>query len=202
MRKTYLFLLLTAFCSLQAFATVHTVTVSNFQFSPATITNVQVGDTIKWVWSNGGHNTTSAAIPAGAASWAHAITQTSATFLYKVTTAGQYNYTCTIHAGMAGSFSATGVSAVPGIADAEPSFTLKGNVVSNELKVDYNLTNAAQVNVRLYNLIGRLVRDFGSTRQGSGVFQETYSVGDLPKGLYLLSIEVGGQQTTRRVIIE
>ncbi len=203
MKKTYLFLLLIALCSLQAYATVYTVTVQNFQFSPATINNVQIGDTIKWTWVNGSHTTTSTSIPAGATTWDHAMTQSSTTFLYKVTKAGVYNYVCTPHApGMAGSFTVSAVSAVPAIEDEETTFSLRGNVVTDEFKIDFILANSTQVSVRLYNLIGRMVRNYGNVRQGSGSFQQTYPAGDLPKGLYLLAIEVGNQRTTRRVIIE
>ncbi|MEO6038249.1 MAG: plastocyanin/azurin family copper-binding protein [Saprospiraceae bacterium] len=204
MKKTYLLLLLAILCgSLRAYAVVHTITVQNFQFTPANITTVHVGDTIKWTWINGAHTTTSTAVPAGAASWNQAMSQSSQTFSYKVTKAGVYNYWCVPHQpSMAGSFTASAVSAVPGIADAEPAFALRGNVVNSEIKVDYNLANSTQISVRLYNLIGRLIRSYGDSRQGSGSFQETYPVGDLPKGLYLLAIIVDGRQTTRRVIVE
>ena len=202
MKKTYLFLLLVTLFSLSAAATIHTVNVQNLNFSPSSLT-VSVGDTIKWVWINGAHTTTSTAVPAGAAAWNHNMNQSSTTFLYKVTKPGLYNYVCTPHApGMAGSFTASAVSAVPGIADPEPAFTLRGNVVSDELKVDFNLAASAQVSVRLYNLIGRLVRVYDDSRRGTGTSQEIYPVGDLPKGLYLLAVIVNGKQTTLRVIVE
>jgi len=72
------------FCSLQAYAIVRTVTVQNFQFSPATLA-VSVGDTIKWQWSNGSHTTTSLAIPSGATDWDRPMSQASQIFLCKVT---------------------------------------------------------------------------------------------------------------------
>ena len=203
MKKTYLFVLLIAFSSLQAYATVFTVTVQNFQFSPATINNVQVGDTIKWTWVNGSHTTSSTSVPAGATTWDHAMTQSSTTFLYKVTKPGVYNYICIPHASaMTGSFTVSAVSAVSAINNEETTFNLRGNVVTDEFKIDFNLANSTPVDVRLYNLIGRMVRNYGNVWQGSGSFQQTYPVGDLPKGLYLLAIEVGNQRTTRRVIIE
>lgn len=202
MKKTYLlFLLALFFCSLQAYAIVRTVTVQNFQFSPATLA-VSVGDTIKWQWSNGSHTTTSLAIPAGAAEWDHPMSQSSQTFLYRVTKAGTYNYECTPHApNMAGSFTASGVSGVGEIA-ATPVFTLKGSVVTDEIIIDLDIIHATQVNVQLFNLVGRLVRTYSDSRRETGTYQERYLVADLPKGLYLLAVKVGNQQTTRRVIVE
>ncbi|MCX6306354.1 MAG: T9SS type A sorting domain-containing protein [Bacteroidetes bacterium] len=98
--------------SLSSFAVKHVVSVGNFFFSPATV-SVNVGDTMRWVWSEGTHTTTSTpgAIPSGAASWDAPITSTATSFEYKVTKAGSYAYVCTPHApGMAGSFTATAVA--------------------------------------------------------------------------------------------
>lgn len=202
MKKTYLlFFLPLFFCSLQAYAIVRTVTVQNFQFSPATMA-VSVGDTVKFMWVNGVHTTTSLAIPAGATDWDRPMSQASQTFLYRVTVAGTYNYECTPHSpSMAGSFTASAVSAVGEIA-AAPVFALKGSVVTDEIIIDLDIIHGAQVNVQLFNLVGRLVRTYSNSRREPGTYQENYLVADLPKGLYLLAVKVGNQQTTRRVIIE
>jgi len=105
---SFLVLLLTAFLPFNSMATKHVVNVQNFSFSPANITNVQVGDTIRWVWVSGIHTTTSSVIPAGAASWDSPISSTVTSFEYKVLLAGTYNYVCTPHAagGMVASFTA------------------------------------------------------------------------------------------------
>lgn len=83
-----------------ASATKHTVSVQDFSFSPASIPDVTVGDTIRWVWVSGTHTTTSTTIPSGAVSWNHSITSTSTSYEYKVLVAGTYNYKCTPHAAM------------------------------------------------------------------------------------------------------
>ena len=89
-------------------ATIHQVSVSNYQFSPQTLPNVLVGDTIDWIWQNGAHTTTSTTIPAGAAAWDEPMNGTSTTYRYIVAVAGTYNYLCTPHASdMLGSFVAT-----------------------------------------------------------------------------------------------
>jgi plastocyanin len=79
-----------------SFATIHEVSVSDFQFSPANI-NVIVGDTVKWTWVSGFHTTSSTGVPGGAATWDANINSTSTTFSYKVTVAGAYTYQCNIH---------------------------------------------------------------------------------------------------------
>ena len=93
-------------------AVKHIVSVSNFQFSPANV-NANVGDTMRWVWSNGSHTTTSTAgaIPAGAASWDSPITSSTPIFEYKITIAGSYAYVCTPHApNMAGTIMVTAIA--------------------------------------------------------------------------------------------
>lgn len=95
-----------------SFAVKHVVMVGNFFFNPASL-NVNVGDTIRWVWSAGTHTTTSTpgAIPAGAAPWDELITSSSTSYEYKVTVAGSYAYVCTPHVpGMVASFTAAGFS--------------------------------------------------------------------------------------------
>ena len=203
MKKSYLLLLLPLLLfSLSVRAVVRTVDVSNFQFSPATLA-VNVGDTIRWIWVNGTHTTTSLVIPPTAAAWDSPIRQSAQTFMYKVTVPGVYNYVCTPHApNQAGTFTAAAVSGVSGVVTAEPAFVLKGSVVSDEFIINLDIVQGAQVNIQLYNLVGRLVRTYSDSRREAGTYQDTYPVSDLPKGLYLLAVKVGKQQTTRRLIVQ
>ena len=120
MRKGIVLICLFCIAATNTMATIFTVTVSNFQFSPSNIPNVVVGDVIHWVLSSGNHTTTcnpatqgaGNSLPAGAAPWDAPINFGATTFDYTVTKAGIYNYWCKIHApGMAGSF--TAVSPAP-----------------------------------------------------------------------------------------
>ncbi len=114
MKKSTYFIFAMVFIAAMAlntssFAVKHVITVGNFFFNPTSV-NVNVGDTVRWVWVAGTHTTTSnpGGIPAGAASWDALITSSVTTFEYKVTVAGSYAYVCTPHApGMAGTFTAS-----------------------------------------------------------------------------------------------
>lgn len=148
MKKFILFFLLSAISGIASFATKHVVTVANFQFSPVTISNVFVGDTIRWVWVNGSHTTTcnqtldpSTFHPSGAADWSHAMNSGSTSFEYKVTVAGSYGYVCLPHTpDMGGNFIASSVTPVK-----LTSFLLSGSKekvslkwkTENEVNVDY-----------------------------------------------------------------
>ncbi len=110
-----LFVLL-ALLSFKSNATIFKVTVANFQFSPANIPNVLVGDTIEWDWVSGSHTTTcdpatqgtGNLLPADAVPWNSDMNSTSTKFQYKVTAEGVYKYWCIPHSpNMAASFTAS-----------------------------------------------------------------------------------------------
>ncbi len=112
-----------------ATATIQTVTVANFSFSPASFT-IALGDTVQWVWSNGSHTTTSGTIPSGAATWNSSMTSSTTTFTYIPTVSGTYNYVCTPHApNMAGTFVVSGCTppSTPAITSSNGSSACVGS---------------------------------------------------------------------------
>mgnify|MGYP001190437485 FL=1 len=113
-----LFVFLVSFSNQETYATKHIVNTQNFIFNPVNLTGVFVGDTIRWVWINGVHTTTSTTIPLTAAPWNSPISSSVTFFEYRVTISGTYNYRCTPHVGigMIGSFTAanpTSLSVTP-----------------------------------------------------------------------------------------
>jgi plastocyanin len=104
--KKYL-LLLTTFLlfALSGYSFTQIVTVKNYAFAPSGFT-INIGDTVKFVWASGTHTTTSVTIPSGAATWDHAISSASTSFIYVPSKTGTYNYKCVFHAalGMVASF--------------------------------------------------------------------------------------------------
>ncbi len=103
-----IFLFLLAAARIQAAMVTVSVTSGN-TFIPAMF-SINPGDTVKWVWTGGFHNTSSVALPAGAASWTSNITSIDTAYLYVPTVSGLYNYTCTYHSGMNAQFFVTGCS--------------------------------------------------------------------------------------------
>lgn len=76
--------------------TTTSVSVVDNAFNPS-CTKVAVGSTVTWTWAGANpHNVT---FPTGASS----ATQTTGTFERAFPTAGTFNYSCTVHAGMNGS---------------------------------------------------------------------------------------------------
>ncbi len=111
MKKSLLFILsaitLTLITYSRAYSVKHIVNVQNYEFVPANLT-VQVGDTIRWVWVNGSHTTTSTNIPTGATAWDEPINSTNTFYEYRVSVAGVYDYLCIPHSSVQiGHFTAT-----------------------------------------------------------------------------------------------
>ena len=132
MKKSYKSLLIIFSLSLLAGfsqATIHNITVEDFEFRPANL-SVQVGDTIIWNWINGDHTTTSDVIPAGADSWDEIVDFSTADFNYIVAVAGTYTYYCIPHQsmGMTGTIVATGTTAI----DESASTSIRFSVFQNK----------------------------------------------------------------------
>jgi hypothetical protein len=106
--KTKIFLLLLVFFNaLIVKATIHEVHVADFHFDPV-LFNALVGDSVKFIWDNGDHTTTSSTIPTGAAAWDEPVNSSHTTFIYVITVAGNYTYFCKKHGDQIASFTATG----------------------------------------------------------------------------------------------
>ncbi len=116
LRKTILILAGILFISITR-ATVITVTVMDYSFTPSSFT-ANVGDTVKWIWVNGGHTTTSTSVPSGAASWSNPLNSSSTSFEYTITTPGTYNYWCAIHTTMMEASFTVNVTGIPVISDS------------------------------------------------------------------------------------
>jgi plastocyanin len=82
--------------------TIHDVTISNFVFTPPTLT-IAPGDSVRWTWSGGTHSTTSGPCPGGVCmddgNWDSMI-KSSGTFTHSFPAAGTFPYHCDVHGAM------------------------------------------------------------------------------------------------------
>lgn len=178
-------LLLLAFPSM---ATIVTVTQQSLTFNPKVFT-VKVGDTIRWVWTAGTHTTTSANIPAAAASWDSPLTSSTTQFEYVVTAAGSYDYVCTPHAdlGMVGSFTATGTL---GINEeiVNNSVKIYPNPAVNLTNVMFNADKSNTAVLSVYDLLGNQVnKQDVSIRQGTNNL--LLPVESMQPGIYFVELK-------------
>ena len=182
----------------QAFATKYTVQVGNYYFLPAELNNIKPGDTIRWVWVDGAHTTTSKTIPSGAAPWDANITSISTFFEYVPTIPGNYSYKCTPHEsmGMVASFSVESV----GILERNKEvvkLTVSPNPAHGDVKVFANGVTPGKVTISVLDMSGRVVltEDWRIT---SGKIETALDLSAYPRGLYYIRLTgdkvTGGQQ--------
>ncbi|MBC8046062.1 MAG: fibronectin type III domain-containing protein [Fimbriimonadaceae bacterium] len=151
MKKLFL-LLFTACVYIQLHATIHTITVQNFVFTPNSV-SANCGDTVRFSWINGTHPVVSET-----ATWT-TFTMSSG-FTTKdiiITTAGTYAYYCDFHGdpggvGMSGSIT---VTCTPPPCDTPTGVTAM-NVTSSSAKIKWTAaTGATQYNLQ-YRVLGTM----------------------------------------------
>jgi len=164
---------------------------------------VSVGDTVIWVWVNGTHTTTSMlSIPAGAQAWNSSINSLTTSFSYPVKVEGVYNYNCNIHpTQMIGNFTALSSTGIPPLL-VTPSVTLSNSLLSNQIEVSYTLTIPSTIDLRLVDMLGQEAQSFSSAYHTPGIYTETYPLGALPKGMYVLELRSPEMIVTRKIEIQ
>ncbi len=187
--------------SLQMSATIHIVNQQGNTFSPADFT-VLVGDTVRFEWNNGSHNTVSTDVPAGAATWNSPLNSGNQSYDYEVTVAGSYAYVCTFHAGQDGVFTA----------EAAPNSVQNVNRAAIEMNVrttaNGNLTvhvlNASgdKATVTMLDITGREVATLHQGVIASDDFTIRQDVSAFQRGIYFVRFQEGSRVSTRKVLVQ
>ncbi len=187
-------------CSVSA--TKITVTVANYTFSPANF-SAKIGDTVEWVWSAGSHTTTSTSVPAGALSWNNNINSSLPTFMYKITTAGTYQYQCNFHVGMGmtGTFtvSALGIKSVLG--STVISAAMYPNPANEIVNLTYNTTAVSDVQIAIYNEQGKLADHYSGNNLPASLHLQEIPVYNLPGGIYYCIITAGDAESCIKFVV-
>lgn len=181
-----------------AFSKVVTIQVANFQFTPSTV-NAVVGDTIKWLWVNGGHTTTSGGIPAGAPSWDSPIAAADPSFNYKIVVPGTYNYVCKPHApGMAGVINAVALNGVSQQGNLATGVRIYPNPFEQNFTIDLGEANLnSKTAIVVYDLLGKEVH-----REWFAVGNRRLEVepAELAAGIYFVYLYIDGRKTVYKLV--
>jgi plastocyanin len=187
--------------SLQMSATVHVVNQSGTMFSPADFT-VIVGDTVRFQWNNGSHNTVSTDVPAGAATWNSPLNSGNPSYEYEVTVAGSYAYVCTFHSGQDGVFTA---EAAPNSVQNVQRAAIEMNVrttASGNLLVHVLNASGDKATVTMLDITGREVAILHQGVVASDDFTIRQDVSALQRGIYFVRFQEGARVSTRKVLIQ
>ena len=148
------------------------VQVSNFQFTPATV-EIQAGDTVRWVWSDSGHSTTSGSNCSPDGVWDSGVQNAPFEFSHTFSTPGSFPYFCIPHCsmGMVGTVVVSGTPPPGGItASISPASLAFTNVaVGQTSDQTITITNDASSTGALTGTVGDLSAPFSVT-SGAGDF--------------------------------
>jgi len=192
---TYAFLILFITLSKVSSANMVMIAAENFVFNPANV-QVNVGDTIMWMWSAGFHTTTSTNIPVGATAWDAPLDQSNQMFIYQVTVEGEYEYKCTFHEsmGMIGRITVLGTSGITPATQLQAKILY--NLVQRDLEVKFDQTN--NWNIELRSMTGAVAKQFSVSAEAGKT--ESFSVADLPSGIYIVNFSDGKISRSQRII--
>jgi plastocyanin len=187
--------------TLQTSATVHVVNQQGFSFMPADFT-VIVGDTVRFQWNTGAHNTVSTEVPAGASTWSAPLNSDNQSFDYEVAVAGSYAYVCTFHTGQDGIFTA---EEAPSSVDNAHRAAIEMNVrttASGNLIV--HVLNAAgdKATVTMLDITGREVATLHQGVIAADDFTIRQDVSSFQRGIYFVRFQEGARVSTRKILVQ
>jgi plastocyanin len=204
MKKIILSLLLTTIC-LNGFSKTWTVLSSGMTFSPATVT-INQGDSVKFtldashnavevsqtVWNaNGATSNNGFSLPFG-----------GGTALPSKLTVGTHYYVCTPHAslGMKGNIIVSAATALKETAN-DNSLMVYPNPISDRINIQLNLAESTVIEIKLFDLQGKLVTTLVPKTLMDGTFQQSFErVAEMSPGVYLVKTTLGNTFSYRKVI--
>lgn len=74
------------------------------------------------------------------------------------------------------------------------------NPISNEFSLSFDLKEAETVSTQLYSLDGKQVNEMLNEKVSEGNFVRSCNTNDLPAGVYLMKLTVGGTSITKKIV--
>jgi plastocyanin len=189
-------------------AATFTITATNFQFTPATLT-VSVGDVIFFKGMAGGHPT----VQVDATTWASngatplsgGFGPNSADFTYTATTVGTVYYVCQFHVssfGMKGMITVNGTAGVNENNFSLNNFSLFPNPASGKVQINFGLNSSSTVSVKLFNMIGQEVKVLSpASSLPEGNYNYSYDVATLPQGNYFIEVIADNRKIVKKLVL-
>ncbi len=185
------------------------VSVSNFNFSPAAVTNAIVGDTIQWTRIAGSHTTTcngtnGTTRPPGASPWDAPLNSGNTSFKYVIQVAGTYNYVCTPHApDMAGTIIAT-ISSISQITEKVNTYKISQNYpnpFNPVTSIKFSVPNNAFVTLKVYNSAGAEIETLVNENLNASSYEVVWNAEKQSSGIYYYKIQSDNFTETKKMML-
>jgi plastocyanin len=180
----------------------YSVTVSNFSFSPNSLT-ISEGDTVVWHSVSGFHNVRHLGNPRifgndpASAPWTYS-------FIFRNVGDSTFHYDCEIHpASMKGTITVSAPNSVKTSDSALPAGYGLGqnypNPFNSTTDIAFSLPQESQVSLRIYDLVGREISILAEGVWGAGEHHLSWSPIGLASGIYLLKMETSTFNASRKM---
>ncbi|MBS1494034.1 MAG: T9SS type A sorting domain-containing protein [Bacteroidetes bacterium] len=130
------------------------------------------------------------------------------TFLYKITTAGNYHYVCLPHApDMAGDIIATvsGINEITSIADVFSLAQNYPNPFNPTTKINFSIPKAGFVSLKVYDILGNEVSNLVNENLSSGTYSVDFNAAStgnaLSSGVYFYRLQSADFTEVRRMYL-
>jgi hypothetical protein len=75
------------------------------------------------------------------------------------------------------------------------------NPVRTSTQISYDLPESAEVELTVYDLMGREVKRLATGSHGQGTHSVQLDAATLPSGVYIVRLQAGSRQITRRITV-
>lgn len=74
------------------------------------------------------------------------------------------------------------------------------NPIHKECNMKYNLPQKTNVNISLYNVTGRLIKEVINEDQNIGIYYKVFDMGNFAQGVYFIRLNTDGLSSVKKVI--
>ena len=206
MKKNILLIFLAAYC-LNGFGSTFNISNSGYTFSPSSITITQNDNVIFTLASI--HNAIEVSLETWNANGISPVIATLAPFgggtlQGSQLSVGTHYYVCQNHAsmGMKGIIIVQSAAAVPETKIQE-NLLIYPSPVSDHITIQYNSSESTIVELKLFNLQGKLIKVLLPKTEVTGFFEQTFQLNNIATGpgVYFIQIATGDNTAYRKVIV-
>ena len=191
------------------FGTTYNVTMPGNLFSPETV-RISVNDTVRWVNTDIRlHTTTSGVNGTPNGLWDSGTMNSSDSFSYIFTSAGNYSYFCTFHylMGMNGLVIVNSVDIKETSRSLKPAITIKNypNPFINNLTFNFELKSAGKAAIKIFDALGHPIKNIVVSSMTAGIHSIIWDGMDfnnkpVQNGLYFYRMNLNGNNYTGKIL--
>ena len=199
--KTTITFLLVALLAGSAFAVVHDVEISNFQFEPSQLT-IDVGDTVRWE----NHDTAPHTATSTTGVFDSGTLMNDDIYSFAFTNPGEFPYFCEIHPSMTATIIVLGQTGVEDdIEELLPSQLALDQNYPNPFNasttISFAVSAATDARLEIYDITGRLVNTLLDGSVEAGEHSVVWDASDYATGVYFYRLETAEKTETRSMAL-